>query len=158
MNRIPTTLVAGLAVAGALSLTACDDLESAEQTVETDARKVEQELHDDVVAAYDEAAGFVSTAEGDISDAGRGAWDEITSDFAAIETRLDGAADKVGEEAEREYREIQHEVQSLIRRTDDFLHGIGHELEDVEHAAWSGLKEGYHDVADFIDHVVDRLH
>jgi len=131
---------------------------SASVAAEDPIGQVEQALHDNVVAAFDNVSSTISDMEGNVSDVASSAFDTAKSDLEAIETRIGGAIDNVGDAAVREYREIQHGIQGVAGDADGFLHRAGHTLEDAEHDAWGTLQDGYHNVANSIDHVIDGLH
>lgn len=58
--------------------------------------------------------------------------------------------------ASRAYREIQHDLHAVARDAEVVLHEAAEEVGEVERAAWHDMKEGFHTVANSIDHVIDR--
>ena len=119
--------------------------------------QVEQTLHDDAVAAYEAVSSFAGDMEGTVSDTASSTFETAQGDLAAIESRLAGAVDMVGQGATREYREIQHALDGITSDADGFLHQAGHTIEGVEHDTWTALQDGLNDVSNSIDHVIDGL-
>lgn len=119
--------------------------------------RVEQALHDDVVAAFAAVSSFVDRAEGTVAGAAGAVWDEVVTDLGALEARIEDAVGMTGEVAVREYREIQHGLEGVGHDVDDLLHQAGHMLSDVEHEAWATIEGGVNTAANTIDHVIDAL-
>ncbi len=130
---------------------------AAPATAQDPVQQVDQALHDNVAAAYENVSSFIGDMDGNVSDVARGTFDTAKSDLEAIEARIGGAVDNVGDAAVGEYRQIQHALRGVARDAGGFLHRVGHKLEGVEHDAWSGLQDGVHDVANTIDHAIDSL-
>ena len=152
MHRLhPLRLASGLALAATLAFSgaaaAQDDMVG----------QVEQTLHDDVVAAYDAVSTRISELEGTVGEAASGAIETAQADLEALRERLSGAVDSAGDEASREYREIQHGLEDIGGNVDDFLHEVGHTLEEAEHDALTAVQDGVETVANNIDHVIDQL-
>jgi membrane glycosyltransferase len=154
-KRLGRTATALAAVAAVFTFAACS---SAADDVADEAKKVEQTLHDDVVKAYDATKNTFESLESEVSEDSRSLYDTAKSDLAALETRIDDAASTVGDEAVTTYRNIEHDLRRIAGNVDDFLHRVGSGLVEAEHAAWNSMKQGYHDVADAVTHVIDRLH
>ena len=142
-------LGAALVVAFAVVAAGCGSSEEA---------KVEQEIHDDVVAAYDETVALFASAEGKVERGSEAVWAEAKSDFAAIEADLDAAKDYVGKEAIVAYRDIQHELNRLGVEADGVLHTVGHTVSNASESVWHELKQAYREVHNAVDHAVDDLH
>lgn len=155
-SKLRRTAVVAVTAGSLLTLAACGSDDPVD-SVEDAAKEVAQELHDDTVAAYDETEQFLVDLEDDVTDVTRGAYDSAVADFRALESELDAAVDKTGEEATRAYREIQHDLESFARSANDVLHEFVDDVEDAEKQAWAGLQDGYHSVANSIDHVIDSL-
>ena len=147
----PLRLASGLALAATLAFgstaMAQDDMVG----------QVEQALHDDAVAAYDAAAGFLGDVEGAVTDATSGVLETVQADLGALEARLGGAVDMTGDAAAREYREIQHAMEDVASDIDGALHQAGHTLEDAERDVWQGLQDRIDSAGDSVDHVIDDL-
>lgn len=125
---------------------------------EEEARKVEQALHDDIVTAYNETKDFLASEEQKVDAGTEQAWAKAKADFAAIEAKLEEAEDFAGKEAIRAYREIQHDLRALHHEAETVLHVAAHDIESAAESVWHGLKAGYQEVHDRIDHAVDDLH
>lgn len=149
---VATFSVFGLAACGS-----DDDDAGIVATVEADARAVEQEIHDDVVAAYEASKSAVESAEASVSDVTRATYDELASALDSIGDKIAGAESEVGDVARRAYREIEHDTRTLARKADQALHLVGHDIEAAEQAAWHSLQDAWHAVADFATHAVDSL-
>lgn len=140
-----------LLAALALVATACSGAEE-------EVQEVEQELHDDVVAAYAEAKSFLASSEAKISDEAKAAWTEINAEFEKIEPKLEEAKDFVGNEAIKAYRDIQHTLHGLHEDADEVLHAGAHTVETAVASVWHEMKTGFREVHQAVDHVIDELH
>jgi ElaB/YqjD/DUF883 family membrane-anchored ribosome-binding protein len=161
--RLPLSVVVSLALVGVSACGGDDDSGSGDAdsgviaSVEESAGSVEQELHDDAVAALDEAKQLWSGLEGEVSDATRSAYDAAGTELDRIEGNLSSAADQTGDTAVRAYREVEHDLEGLANRTDSLLHDVGHELADGERAAWHETQAAYRATANFASHAIGSL-
>jgi hypothetical protein len=118
-----------------------------------EAQKVEQAVHDDLVAVYNEAKDTFSSAETAIEEEAKDDYAAAKAEFEKLEPRILAAKDAVGDEAVREYREMQHVVHDLTHDANTVLHGT----ENAGESAWHGIVEGWNSVHQEFDHVIDSL-
>lgn len=141
-RRSASVLAAALAVVAGLVVAGC----SATQ-------KVEQAAHEELVAAYNEAKEVLSSAEGAIEEEAKDEYAAVKAEFEKLEPRLAASAGKVGDEAVREYREMQHVVQDLTHDGNTVLHG----LENASESSWHGIIEAWNEVHQHFDHAIDSI-
>ena len=64
---------------------------------------------------------------------------------------------KVGGDAKRACRDIDHHLEALGRDVDRHMHNAGKDFTVGETDTWSDVKDDYRHVGDSIHHVIDKL-